>query len=306
MEYIFIVNPKARSGMGEMTWRKLEPELKKKKVTYQVYLTHRAGHACDIAGQVTADNEEHTLVVLGGDGTVNEVLNGIRDVGKVTLGYIPLGSSNDFARGMGIPKEPAEALAVILNKGRICSMDVGVTTRNGKQKRFAVSTGIGFDAAVCHEVCVSKWKAFLNMLHLGKLSYAAVAFDRLIKDKAVNARITLDTGETRTFEKTWFVAAMNHRYEGGGFCFCPKASAEDGMLDVIVASGVSKLKILCLLPTAFAGWHVHFKGVTILRCREAEISLDAPLPIHTDGEPLFLRRKMTVGLLPDKIRIITA
>ena len=78
------------------------------------------------------------------------------------------------------------------------------------------------------------------------------------------------------------------------------------MLDVIIASGVSKLKILCLLPTAFAGWHVHFKGVTILRCREAEISFDAPLPIHTDGEPLFLRKKMTVGLLPDKIRIITA
>lgn len=77
--------------MGKMIWNRLEPELKKQRIVYQVYMTEAAGHACKISRHITEDGKEHTLVVLGGDGTVNEVLNGMLDVSKVTLGYIPIG-----------------------------------------------------------------------------------------------------------------------------------------------------------------------------------------------------------------------
>ena len=146
----------------------------------------------------------------------------------------------------------------------------------------------------------------MNKLHMGKLSYAVVALRRLIKDPAVRAEVCLDTGEKAVYDRTYFIAAMNQQYEGGGFRFCPKASAQDGKLDVIIVSGLPKWKILCLLPTAFWGGHVYFKGVTTLQCKSIAIRLESPLPIHTDGEPVFLRDEMKACLLPDRIRIITA
>ena len=158
MIYHFIVNPRARSGLGEMLWKQLEPELCRKRIDYQIHLTTKKKDAGKIASKITEDGQEHMFVVLGGDGTLNEVLSGIKSLEKVTLGYIPIGSSNDFARGTGIPGDPFEALDTILSPKRVEKMDIGVLKREGKGRRFAVSAGSGCDAAVCHEVCVSKWK----------------------------------------------------------------------------------------------------------------------------------------------------
>ena len=119
MDYIFIVNPKSRTGQGELLWSQLEPELKKRRVSYEVRMTGRKKDAERIATEITADEEEHTMIVLGGDGSLNEVINGIKNPSKVTLGYIPTGSSNDFARGMGIPKDAKKALELILNSEKM-------------------------------------------------------------------------------------------------------------------------------------------------------------------------------------------
>ena len=287
MIYHFIVNPRARSGLGEMLWKQLEPELCRKRIDYQIHLTTKKKDAGKIASEITEDGQEHMFVVLGGDGTLNEVLSGIKSLEKVTLGYIPIGSSNDFARGTGIPGDPFEALDTILSP-----------------KRVAVSAGIGFDAAVCHEVCVSKWKRVLNLLKIGKLSYAVVAMDRIIKDRPVKLELTLDDGSMKVFERTYFAAFMNLPYEGGGFKFCPDASGSDGFLDIMVVSDLSKLKILCLLPTAFSGKHTRFKGVTILKCRSVKVVTDRALPLHTDGEPSFLSKEIEVSLEKEKLNVI--
>ena len=305
MYYIFIVNPKSRTGQGELLWSQLEPELKKRRVSYEVRMTGRKKDAERIATEITADEEEHTMIVLGGDGSLNEVINGIKNPSKVTLGYIPTGSSNDFARGMGIPKDAKKALELILNSEKIEKLDVGELVLGGKRRRFLVSAGMGFDAAVCHEVCISKWKKILNRLKLGKLSYAVVALNRLLKDQPVRMEIRLDDGSVHRFECAYFAAFMNQKYEGGGFKFCPEASPSDGKLDIMVAADLSKKKILCLLPTAFFGKHTKFRGVTILQCRSAEVSTGSTLPIHTDGEPIFLRNEMKVRLMEEKIRFIT-
>lgn len=305
MKYNFIVNPHSRSGKGGMIWETLEPELKKRQTDYEGFLTEHPGHAIILAQQITGDGQEHVIVILGGDGTANEVVNGIEDVEKATLGYIPTGSSNDLARGLGLPKEPLEALDVVLNSRQIQKMDIGRLIRGGKERRFAVSTGIGFDAAVCHHAAISSLKVLLNRLKLGKLTYVAIALGRLFCDNPVRAKITLDDKEAKTFEKVYFAAAMNNSYEGGGFHFCPNARNDDGLLDVIVVSKLPKLAVLLLLPTAYKGWHTHFPGIFVFQCRKVTIETEEALAVHTDGEPIFLRKKITAGLLGKQIRVIT-
>lgn len=236
---------------------------------------------------LTADQEEKTLVVLGGDGTVNEVLNGIQNFDHVILGYIPTGSSNDFARGMKIPKDPVKALYLVLHPQAIQKMDIGVVDYGEKSRRFAVSAGIGFDAIICHQASVSKLKAALNKIRLGKLTYAGIAIDRLIKDDTVRAEIELDKGEMQVFRDTYFAAVQNQPYEGGGFKFCPEADPGDRKLDVIVVSGLKRWQVIRTLLLAFQGKHVGHKGISIFRCEEVKIRFSQARAVHTDGEAVF-------------------
>lgn len=304
--YSFIVNPHSKSGAGKLIWNQLCPELKKQRTAYEVFFTEHPGHAEKLVRQITGDGGEHTIVVLGGDGTVNETVNGICDYNKVLLGYIPTGSSNDFARSLRLPKDPVKALNNILAPVNIRALDIGCLTYKGKTKHFAVSTGLGFDAAICHQAAVSKLKVFLNRINLGKLTYAGIALYRLFRDVPRTMTIKLDDKPAMTFESVYFTAVMNHPFEGGGFKFCPQARPDDRLLDVIVISGISRLKALLCLPTAFTGHHVHFKGIHIFQCSCADIDPVCALPVHTDGEPLFLQKHLHVSLLPEQLRVIIA
>ena len=239
--YTFITNPNARSGLGIQLWKELEDILKERGVDYEVYFTKYQKHATDITASITADDEPHTIVVLGGDGTINEVVNGIRNLSKVTLGYIPIGSSNDFSRGMHLPTDSKEALEMILQSKNTRELNVGRLSYEEKSQRFIVSTGIGFDAGVCHQVMVSPLKRFLNKLKLGKLSYVGVALQMLFSMRLDKMTVTMDDQSPLTFEKVYFATAMNLPYEGGGFKFCPNADCSDDKLDVIVVSGLPKL-----------------------------------------------------------------
>ena len=118
--------------------------------------------------------------------------------------------------------------------------------------------------------------------------------------------LTLDDGRQVRYPHTYFAAAMNLRFEGGGFMFCPKADYKDGLLDIIVISGLPKLKVLALLPTAFKGWHVRFKGIHITSCKSVDITSERALPLHTDGEPVFRQTHINLCLEPDQLRIIAA
>lgn len=302
--YTFIVNPNAKTGLGSQVWSSLEDILKEKEVNYQVFFTKYQKHATRLAKKLTQESGAKTLIVLGGDGTINEVINGIEDLTDTVLGYIPIGSSNDFARGMGLSTDPIQALQHILSPNRFTYINIGTSTYGDKKRRFAVSSGLGFDADVCHQVYVSKLKKLLNKMHLGKLSYAAVALQLILTMTPRKMTITLDNNEPIELKKTYFAAAMNQKVEGGGFKFCPKADPTDDILDVIAVSNMSKLKILALLPTAFFGWHVRFKGVHIYRCKKAVFKSERPLPVHTDGEPVFLQQEITYSLESKKLRLI--
>lgn len=304
--YIFIVNPNARSGLGVRVWSEVENILKTRNVSYQVYLTKYQRHATRVVREITADGKEHTLIVLGGDGTVNEVLNGIEKLAKVTLGYIPIGSSNDFARFFGHHYEPKQALDVILNPKSYAMMNVGLLTYWGEERkrRFAVSCGLGFDAGICHYAVVSKLKNFLNKIRLGKLTYVGIALAQMLALRPGKMTVYLDDGEPIFYEQVYFATAMNHPYEGGGFKFCPKADPGDDWMNVTVIAGIPKLKVLLLLPTAYKGWHTIFRGVHTYVCKRAVFENERPLPVHTDGEPVFVQRKVYTQLEPEKIRLI--
>ncbi|SHJ47288.1 diacylglycerol/lipid kinase family protein [Hespellia stercorisuis] len=304
--YTFIVNPHSRSGRGRKIWDQINAVLIERKIVYEVFFTKYQKHATRYVRELTGDGGFHKIIVLGGDGTVNEVVNGIIDYSKVILGYIPSGSSNDFARGYGLPTEPLAALENILAAEHIVLMDVGVLHYQKKTRSFVVSTGLGFDAAICHQAVVSRLKVVLNKFRLGKLTYVGIAMNRLFLDEPVTMSLSVDGGDPVVFPGTYFIAVMNHCYEGGGFKFCPDAKTDDGLLDVIVVSKLTKKKVLFLLPTAFNGHHVRFRGVDIYRGADIRIHSEKALPVHTDGEPVFLQRDISATVAEKQLRVIVA
>lgn len=304
--YTFIVNRHSRSGLGGKVWNELERILQERTVPYQVYFTEYQRHATALANKITSDGEEHTIIALGGDGTVNEVVNGIVDLDKVIFGYIPVGSGNDFARGLFLPTTPSDALDVVLSCKATHPINIATIAYGNRIRRFAVSAGMGYDAAICHEVVVSKVKQFLNRIKLGKLTYVFVALHRLFAAKLDDMTLILDNNKEVSFSKTYFVAFMNNPYEGGGVKFAPDAKNDDDLLDIIVAAGIPKWKILRILPTTYSGKHTRFKGVHMFTAKQIEVRSKRPLELHTDGEPIYLHRNATVGLEDKKLKIIVS
>ena len=154
--YYFIINPNSSSGKSSRFWWLIKEELDKNKIPYSVHFSREEGHASQLTSEICSKSEEiKNIVVLGGDGTLNEVINGISDFSKIILGYIPSGSSNDLARSLNIPKKPLKALEKILNPKKIQYFDLGLMhfpDSNLPSRKFICSSGIGYDASVCHEV----------------------------------------------------------------------------------------------------------------------------------------------------------
>jgi diacylglycerol kinase family enzyme len=164
-------------------------------------------------------------------------------------------------------------------------MDFGITSYKGGQRRFIVSSGIGFDAAICEQALDSTLKNILNMFHLGKLTYAAIALKNLFHIKPVSCDIYLDDSDTPIhLDRMLFCATMNHKYEGGGFMFAPNADVTDGYLDICLVGNINLWRIPYLLPLAKKGRHIGHKGIYTYRARELRIETSSPLPVHTDGE----------------------
>jgi YegS/Rv2252/BmrU family lipid kinase len=296
--YHFVVNPASRSGKGRKLWtEQVEPALCKASVPYKAYFSQKIGDVSDIVCSIMANEQETPIriIILGGDGTMNEAMQGVTDFSKVVFGYIPTGSSNDLARDLKIPKNPAAALDLILHSGEEIAMDLGcVTYEDNEKRRFCVSCGFGYDAAVCESALHSKAKQTFNKIGLGKLTYLFIALQNLISSKKVDTVLTLNGLEPVEIKKMIFSASMIHRFQGGGFMFAPDADASDGFLDICTAGDIHKLVVLCALPTAFKGKHLRFKGITLHRGESCTIEAASPLWVHTDGEVFRQSSKVTI------------
>ncbi len=307
MKYYFIINPTSQSSLGLTTWRQqLRPYLNKKGISYHAVFSKYAQHCTEIVYKITKEAKEKcTLVILGGDGSINEAVNGYVPSDLCTLAFIPIGSSNDFARGMSIKGTPIQILKNILNKEHEVNLDCGVVKASGQEARkFIVSSGIGFDAAVTNEASVSPLKKVLNKIHLGKFIYVCIAIKQLFGQKLQTATVILDNEKVVHLKRFYFAASQNLPYEGGGFMFAPGASPTDGILNVCIAHTLSKLQVLCLLPTAFPGKHLAFKGIELYPYKHMRIILEEPFCVHTDGETYCFSDDIEVYNLPGYIRFV--
>ena len=323
--YYCIVNPSARSGKGRDIWKKLKLKFHEKGIEYSAQLTRGPGHATEIASNLTRNIEGADpktlpvrIVVLGGDGTLNEVINGICDFDNTLLGYIPIGSSNDFARDLSYPKKTDALLDKILEGIEKRRLDLGKLTYNSMSREtsrlcsnrfkvtriFDVSAGIGFDAAVCEQALSSKTKNFLNKIGLGKLTYGTIALRQLFGAKKIPCSIAIDNDEPIELSRFIFIAAMIHHYEGGGFNFAPKADLCDGKFDLVWAGNMPPARMLYALFFSFFGNYYWIKGVGHKTAEKITIKTEMPLWVHTDGEVSVKSDHITLECLRETLRLM--
>ena len=305
--YYFIVNVSARTGKAAAIWDEVKQVLKNRGVDYKAYKTQGEAHATRLAREITSRTEgETTLIVVGGDGTINEVINGIFDFSKVRFGFIPTGSGNDLGRGLGISVSPKEMMERILDDKECMVMDLGLVTMadTGASRYFAISSGIGLDAYVCEKSLTSKAKKVLNSMGLGKLTYVLLTLCSLFSMHKAKLSVTVDDEKPVVINQMIFAAAMNHVYEGGGVPMAPAAKADDGYLSMCMVYGYNSITALFALPSLLAGKHQKKKGFWLVNCKKCVISIDKPMTVHTDGEVTLNETKVTFSILPGALKIL--
>lgn len=282
----------------------IKPYMSNAGEEYKIYRSNRPGDIAKIASEITDTDETVRILLMGGDGSINELLTGIRDTKKVVLSIIPTGSGNDFARSVGIPKDIRLALDIALKRGRTGIIDLGeIKYADGTTRKFIISSGIGFDAAVCEEAMHSKLKKSLNKIKLGKLSYGLIAAKQIFGASRPDGWISMDGGEPLPLKKVLFSAFMNEPFEGGGFMFGPDASHKDGKLDLCVVDRIPRIMFFAVLPFALFGKHYMFKNINEYKASKIHIHLDAPMWVHTDGEVTRQADDMEIRVLRSAINI---
>lgn len=287
----FFVNPASRGGRGAEKWYQVEPILTEKQIPHMVHFLSDEPFPRAIMEDIFAKEKGTvSIIIIGGDGTINQCINTIPDFDRAELSVLPTGSGNDFCRNKDIPKDLEEQINNIINKKNIRLVDRGglVYRCTGKEpitRKFVVSTGFGYDAAICHMAERSKLKKVLNKIKLGKLVYLLIGVKEIFDAKLTDMDITID-GETKQYKNVFFIATMNQPFEGGGVAMTPDASDSDETLNFMIFSGVSKLKALFTIPLLYVKKHAGKPGVTLLTGKTVSVTSSAARVLHYDGDSL--------------------
>jgi len=267
-DYLQRINERLRAGVGEM----------------DIVMTVAPGDALRAAEQAAREGYEQ-LFVAGGDGTLNEVLNGVVQVqgalAAITFGLIPFGTGNDFAVALGLP-EDADAAIDILLAGRTIETDVGVLN----DRHFINVSAGGFIAEVSSAVDPA-----LKTI-AGKFAYLIGGAQVLLDYEHVGARVRL-AAEGRTVEREISLemfAVCNSRLVGGGRRIAPGAFIDDGLLDVCIVEEMPALEFVRLLASVPAGDHIEDERVAYFRARELDLEFTRTIKVNTDGEVLEAAR----------------
>ena len=302
-KYKIIVNPTSGRGTAAEAVPDLERFLREHNMEFDLVLTERPEHAVELAKQAALDGFD-VVVVAGGDGTANEVINGLMlakksDADGVAMGVIAIGRGNDFAFGVNVPPGLEEGCRVLVEDFRT-SMDVGLVTGGlyPEGRYFGNGVGIGFDAVVGFEALK------MTRLH-GFLSYIVAAIKTIfLYYQAPLVRIEFD-GQTMD-KHTLMVSIMNGRRMGGGFMMAPDSGIDDGLLDLCIAEQVSKARIFALIPRFMAGTQASQPSIQTGRTPSIVVTaLEGSLPAHADGETLCTEgQQLKMEILPRQIEII--
>lgn len=288
MNYYFIVNPASGRGKGASIGRELEERLQYLNLDYKLVYTHAPMQAIDLAQKAAQSFE--CIVAVGGDGTLNEVVNGMAETDAV-LGLLPVGSGNDFARVISLQSKLEDALNTLL-KGRKKPFDLGKA--NGRY--FHNGLGIGFDAWVVH--------TSLKVKRLrGNAIYLYSVLKTLMKYKPGTLQLQFND---RTYMQDYFMVTIgNGTSLGGGFYLTPDAQIDDGLFDICLIQNMPIVSILKNLLKVYSGTHKEDPRVDILRTRQVKINADEPFAAHLDGELLSMQLKdLHVELVPNALEII--
>ena len=301
MNVTFIVNKRAGNFNGKRAWLKLKKQL---TIPYTFYETQHAGHAYELVQQLAQLAKNQLVIVIGGDGTVHEVVNAVANMPHIIVGYVKGGSGNDFARAFPSFEAGAD-IERFLAQQHCKHVDSGRITFQEQTTYFINNFGIGFDAYVCQLVNESKLKRALNKLKLGKVSYAIFVVQALLQFKPFTLTVEYN-GKVHVYERVWFATVSNQPYFGGGMNLSPQSIVDDGMLEITVVSRLARLKFLTLFLTVFKAKHTRFKEVTQFQANDVSFTVQAPTPIHTDGEnKLLTTASVRCEIAPKSIIIAT-
>ena len=288
-----IINPVAGRDRGPELAEWLRERLARRFGDVDLVTTSAEGDARR-AGQEAAGGRFDYVFVAGGDGTLNETLNGVledSDGSAVTLGILPLGTGNDFAAALGIPESLDDALDA-LGAGRSRTVDVG---RLNGEHFVNVSAG-GFIAEVSDAV-TPQLKTIA-----GKLAYLIGGAQVLLRHEPIDVRYRSGATTGRSTLETF--AVCNAQLVGGGRLIAPDALLDDGELDVCFIEDMPSVEFVALLRRVSSGEHVSDERVTYFRTRELEMTFDRPIKVNIDGQVLETKC-CSYSVLPGALRFLT-
>ncbi|MFC0187820.1 diacylglycerol/lipid kinase family protein [Fictibacillus aquaticus] len=286
-KYFFIINKHNRKALT--VWKTLKRLLDKENIPYRSHFTEHQGHADEIAKKISYINTDEikAIVAVGGDGTINEVANGLHERRHIPFTFVSGGSGNDIIRGIYKKRMTvSQHFGRLKGKMRDAAIDLGklkLIGRGGQPRYFVSAIGVGLDGEVSKRADDSPYKKVFHFLRLGTLSYVLALFSVLPRYTPRDVDLVID-GADYHFSGVWLVAVGNLPFYGGGMKICPEADASDGILDLCIVHDMSWKKLLLLFITVFSGSHVRQKGVTLLKGRSITIHSNTPMMIHADGE----------------------
>jgi YegS/Rv2252/BmrU family lipid kinase len=287
MKTALIVNPVSGHGRSVSLLPDVAEWSRKQGVEFKLYTTSASGDGIRLARLAALDGAER-VVVLGGDGTINEVGQALAGT-QVGLGVLPGGSGNDFLK-MLTQKRDIETALTTAFRGNLYPIDVGSV--NGKP--FLNAVGVGFDAEVAARAAEQKSPA-------GFPGYLLAVFRVWRAFRPFELEIELD--QLKLTQTVTLVCVGNGRSTGGGFHLNPTARLDDGLLDVCIIQALPKAKIFAYLPRALKGTHVRLEGVRLYRSRRIVIRSKADFPVHLDGEVMPPIGKLEIVLDSRKIKV---
>lgn len=282
----FVARPPGGGGPYEVQW------------VGTVYPGQASDHA-----QEAAEEGYDIVVAVGGDGTVNEVINGLMRIPadeRPALGVIPVGSGNDFAHNIGLPDSPGESIRHLFNGGTRLIDVARITDGSGRTAYYGNTAHLGFGGAVA--IATRK----ITLVRGFWIYLLAVLQTIAVNHKPARLRVTLD-GEMMADEMALFIVANGPR-EGGGFHVAPGAQMDDGLLNYVYIRKVTRVVLLRLLPEVMNAAHMRFPQVGGGTARRITIESDRGWPIHTDGEiygPWEADiRRVEVEVVPASLRVV--
>jgi len=297
-DQLVIVNPVAGRGAGERVIPRIVRLLREHGLSFDLVRTERPWHAAELARQAVVSGYR-TVVAVGGDGTSNEVLNGLMAAreageGEASMGVLCVGTGNDFAYGMGIPLDLEEGCAVLARR-QTRRVDVGHARGF---RYFGNGIGIGFDAAV--NVVASRLRRLRGFL----VYLIAVLRTLLFYYRAPLTRVELDD---QTLEQpALMISVMNGRRMGGGFLMTPFSRPDDGLFDLCIGKKMSQLEMLSFVPRFMKGTQVGDPRVIMTRSRRVRVKVEEGTQVvHADGETLALDvRELDLEVVPQALKVV--